>query len=503
MASPRTLLLIAFISGMGVTGIEISGARLLAPFFGTSLFVWTNVIGVVLTALSLGYYIGGRLSERRPDLHLLLKIIFAAGWLCIITPWTIRPLVLAAIPDSLANLSGSASVLILGSLLSGIALFGIPIMLLGMTSPFLIRLRTLHASDTGIASGDIFAWSTLGSIVGTFAPTLVMIPILGTRMTVVLFSAMLIGLGSLGLASFGRRLLAAILVLPLLAASSSLLRPAPNLLAERDSVHQFLQVLVDPDGTRYIAANEGLGRQSLYHPDRIATGAYFDAFTLLPLLTEMADTTDTLIVGLAGGTIARQLHTEFGSHVRLEAVEIDQAMTELGKKYFGMTDVPVDIHHTDGRTFLQFTDKYYDLIIIDAYQNELYIPWTLTTGEFWRATKQRLAPGGAIAINVNAPSASSPLLRAIENTVAGVFPATYLAPVGSGSFNYIIVASDRTIDPGRLATSSNPGLAAMGTHLAANLRRTEFDPNSLVLTDDRAPVDFLTETSLIQHLRNQ
>lgn len=502
MKPSQVLLLIAFVSGTGVTGIEISGARLLAPYFGTSLFVWTNVIGVILSALSLGYYLGGKISERAPRLSVLLKIIFAAGWLAVLTPWAVRPLVLQTLPSSLEQLGGSSSLIVLGSLVSSALLFGAPVMLLGMTSPFLIKLRTLHATDTGTASGSIFAFSTVGSILGTFLPTLVLIPGVGTRMTIVLFSALLIGLGSFGFRRFGKRLFAWILVLPLLYGSTWPLKPAPNLLAERDSTHQFLQVLQDPDGTRYIVANEGIGRQSLYHPDKVTTGAYFDAFTILPYLLEDREDIDILIIGLAGGTIARQLHAEFGDRIRLEAVEIDPAMTGLGRSYFGLDDIPVSIHHTDGRVFLQFTEKAYDIIIVDAYQNELYIPWTLTTEEFWQLAQEHLAPGGLVAININSSSEESPLLKSMANTMAKVFSHTSLSRTAEGSFNFLLFASSQPLDVARLTQSSHIDLAAMGLSVAMNVRQVLFNPENIVLIDNRAPVEFLTESSLIQYLRN-
>ncbi len=145
---------------------------------------------------------------------------------------------------------------------------------------------------------------------------------------------------------------------------------------------------------------------------------------MLPHLVAHDGQKHVLTLGLAGGTVPRQLHYFFGNHVSLDAVEVDNKVIAIGKEYFGLRDIPITTYNQDGRIFINNNQKKYDVIVVDAYQNEMYIPWTMTTQEFWQQIKNSLTPDGLVAININAPRPDSPLLKAIGNTQAKIFNHT-------------------------------------------------------------------------------
>jgi spermidine synthase len=488
---PRFLLIVAFTCGLVVMALEISASRLLAPYFGTSLFVWTNVIGVVLAVLSLGYYSGGRLAERRPDPLLLLRLILVTGLLCLAIPWAARPLALGLLAAGAHIRSGALHILV-ASFLTTLLLFGAPLVLLGMVSPFIIKLYSLEEQRIGDLTGSVFAVSTVGSLLGTFLPALCLIPLLGTRRTVLLLACVLILLGGLPRATWAGRLAVLALVLAaLLLPARGPLRPDSRLVTEQESVHHYIRVLRDEDGTLSMAYNEGEAFQSIYHPQHILTGYYYDTFSTLPDLVEGAPPVRVLIIGLAGGTLARQLHHYYGGRVSLEAVELDEAVDGLARRYFGLEAVPVSVHHQDGRVFLARSEAQYDLIVVDAYQNERYIPWTMTTREFWQQVRERLTERGLVAINIFSGGPGSPLTAAITNTMAGVFPYVYEAQVDTS--NSLVTAAPHPLSFAELPDrTQDDELVPLAEELSEGAARVTHDPSGPLLTDDRAPVEWLS-----------
>ena len=213
-SSPRFLLIIAFVSGFSIMAMEISASRLLAPYFGTSLFVWTNIIGIVLIALSCGYYFGGKLADRVPQLNILLRLILAAGILFLIIPWIIKPLTSFVDISTLIEQPASIAIFISSLVVTAIC-FSLPLLLLGMVSPFIIKLYSAsQESHIGELAGRVFAVSTIGSILGTFLPTLYFIPVLGTRATINIFAIILILVGAFSFKNNKSRL-AVLIPLPL------------------------------------------------------------------------------------------------------------------------------------------------------------------------------------------------------------------------------------------------------------------------------------------------
>jgi len=499
------LLLVSFISGFSIMAMEISASRLLAPYFGTSLFVWTNIIGVVLIALSAGYFLGGKLADKFPELDFLLKLIFGAGILFLTIPWIVKPLS-SSINLALFNPNSNDVAIFVGSLLVAALLLSLPIFLLGMVSPFIIKLYSLrNENKIGELSGKIFAVSTIGSILGTFLPTLYLIPVLGTKNTINIFALVLIILGSLGFIHKKKIILGALILLPLnfYFSYATKIKDDPDLIFQTESAYQYISVFQDRANTKYLIFNEGSAWQSVYNQERVLTGMYYDYFNALPYLENSASSKKVLIIGLCGGTIASQLNYFFGDEIEIDGVEIDQKVINVAKKYFNLDSSQATVYNQDGRLFLERrSDKKYDLIIVDAYQQEIYIPWTLTTREFWNLAKDRLTDNGLVAINVNSTSEKSDLLKFITNTLASVFENTYLTPIKDNGFNYIISASKNPLDFSSLPKMINePGLKKLSLTYADDTQKIKFDKSKLILTDDRAPIEFLTDSMLFDYLR--
>lgn len=497
------LLLTNFISGMSIMALEITAARLLAPYFGTSIFVWTNIIGVVLLALSCGYYFGGKYADRNPNLRALFIPMIISGIIFLIIPWLVKPLS-NFITISTVTVDSSTLIIFVGSFLVTIMLFALPIFLLGMVSPFIIRLYKSKSSHLGSAAGNIFAISTIGSILGTFLPTLLLIPLFGSHITINIFATLLILLATFGLAGNSLKfLIIPLIVLPLVSINASALRSSENLLYESESSYQYIRVLEGSDHTRYLVFNEGGGIQSLYKPGSTLSGMYYDYFLPLISLPSNQSPKQVAIIGLAGGTLSHGINTFFGSTVHTDGVEIDKKVVEVAKKYFDLENDNLSIYTQDGHIFLKNTEKKYDLIVVDAYSNQMYIPWNMTTQEFWQDTKAALNDKGLIAINVNSTNDDSALLQAIANTMSSVYEYTYLARVETGgAWNYLIISSTSEIDFSSLpAYIRTPDLLPFASDLASDMKRFTHDSKKLILTADRAPVEMLTDAMIFDYIR--
>ncbi len=481
------------VTGTAVMALEMAASRFLAPYFGTSLPVWANLIGLILIALSAGYYVGGRLADRLPDGRVLANVVVAGGVFA-----TLVPLAGQGIFRFMASgITDTPVPQVVASFVAILLVFFPPVFLLAFVSPFAIRLATFQVAKSGQVAGNLYAFSTLGSIIGTFVPAFVTIPFIGTRETILISAALLIATGAFGP---GRRARLLWLFLPLAVyfVGPPVVKPVPGLVYERETPYQFVQV-VTQGSDRFLIVNEGGGIQSVFNAESILTGMYYDYYLPLPLLRAGQDK-NVLVLGAAGGTILRQYYTVLGNryHLDLTGVEIDPVVASLGPLYFGLDPDRVHVVIADARPWLAASQARYDIIIVDAYSHQMYIPFQLTTREFFASVKQHLRPGSLVALNVNAVSPESSLLLAIERTVAAVFPYTYQVPV-PGSYNYVVIGTDQPVDASGLGELDGTILASVAKTLAAGLTpagRTQ----GLLLTDDRAPVEFLTDQMIWQVL---
>jgi spermidine synthase len=509
----RLLLPLVFVSGMASLGVEFGASRLLAPYFGTSLYVWGVLIGLVLIYLSIGYVVGGRLADRRPSADLLFQLTAWAGlWIGLI-PLIAYPILLQS-QQGFAELSVG---LVLGTLLAVVLLFAVPVILLGCVSPFAIRLLLTDVRSGGNTAGAVYALSTAGSILGTFLPVFWLIPTFGTRPTLVMFSVALLSLSVAGLWPrtvtdlWPRRWVFAVFLVIVLVGAFLLphgIKPPEvgTLLYERDSAYHYIQVVQDGNKTELIL-NEGQAIHSIYDPTSLVTGGPWDYFMLGPYFRP-AQTVEprprrVAILGLAGGTAARQMTAAFGTSVDITGVEIDPEILDVAHRYFHLDEPNVHPVAQDARYWLATQGKRYDLIAMDAYRQP-YIPFHLTTREFFQLAADHLNPGGAVVVNAGRTATDYRLVDALASTMAAVYPSVYLVdvPIFSNTMIYgtsqpttmddilhnLALAHEPLVDQ-VAATAVGPG--------SGNLRVSTY--HSQVFTDDLAPVERLIDQIIFSY----
>jgi spermidine synthase len=507
------LYLVVFISGMTTLAVELSASRLLGNVFGTSNIVWANVIGLMLLYLTVGYFLGGRWADRSPYRLTLYRILVWAAFLSAIIPLVSRPILQGAA----AAFSRFDAALTLGSFAAVLLLFSVPITLLGMVSPFVIRLAVDDLKTAGTKSGQVYAISTFGSILGTFLPTLVLIPGIGTTATFLLFAGTLFLVAWIGLL-WERRVRALVwlwmpAVVALVAAFSptSPLRaaqPGNILLFERDSAYNYIQVQEDAQGFRYLLLNEGQGIHSQWHPTQIAFGRTWDYFLVGPYFNANFtpdDVESLLVIGLAAGTVPRQYNEVYGP-IPMDGIEIDPLIIEVGVRFFDMNaeHMPsLNAIAQDGRYGLRDLSRQYTVIGIDAYRPP-YIPWHMTTVEFFHEVRARLTDNGVVIVNVGRTNTDRRLVDAIMNTLLQVFPTVHAMDVPR-SFNTILVATKQST----LAANLLDNIAALPDDTHPVLRDTlqlaastlvPLGSSDIVFRDDHAPVEMLTDSLVLAFL---
>ncbi len=490
------LALSAFVVGMGVMAIEITASRLLAPHFGASLFVWTSLIVTVLLAMSAGYWAGGIVAAKSAGMKALGVILCAAAAMLMGGMLIVRDLAGALSGIFLAWTDASAT-LFAGSLLVSFVVFALPVFLLAAAGPIILKEWSKLGGDVGRTAGRYFAVSTFGSVIGTLAPTLVLVPSIGAKNTVAFFAAVFLALGAVLLGRKEKRLFA-LLAVPALGMSLLGLLPSRQLdiIAQRESPYQLIRVRQD-GAARQLIFNEGAGVQSVYDPTVRRSGYYFDFGAVLPLLRPYDPSTHkAAIIGLAGGSVARAYFNYLGAEARprITGVEIDPEVIDIGRQYFGLDELGLDIVNQDGRVFLATTDEFFDVIVVDAYSTQLYIPPHMSTREFYALAKGRLKPGGILMMNINAAGESSRLLRALTNSAAASFGRVTIMP--AGAWNYLVFASDEPLDlAGAAALVPDEDFDIKLSMTSAF--EAQYDPSGEVFTDDRAPVEMLTDSMIL------
>ncbi|MBI3819396.1 MAG: fused MFS/spermidine synthase [Planctomycetes bacterium] len=513
-APTRWLLVHLIACGASTVAVEVCAFRLLAPSFGSTQFITTNVLGVVLASLAAGYWIGGRTADRRPSEKLLYSISLVAAVLLIILPFVADP-VLAAARPAISNQNAS---LFVGTLAAMLLIFGAPMFLLGMVSPFTIRLLARGDASAGSRGGLVFALSTVGSIAGAYLPALLTIPLMGTRGSIQLFGALVLASAAAGLFFARARAASGGAAMIMIAPIVMMLFPqrralAPNVIEERETAYHVVRVVRDDREKRnLLEMNEGLSYHSIQYDDRRISPGEWGYFLLLPDIARPRNGAekpklDICIVGLAAGTIATQLQMSFGDEygLHIDGVEIDGEIVELGRRFFGLDERFLSIFIEDGRTFLARTDRKYDIIIGDAYRQP-YIPAHLVTREYFEIVKSHLKPGGVCAVNAGAPNANSIALRGIQNALVAAFGSSSRTG-GVGRFevintdvpfnNYIFFASDGPIRP-RLEASHRADLALHKRAALYTWTALSADPSAPTFTDDRSPVEWYTDLSILQ-----
>ncbi|MBR4201340.1 MAG: fused MFS/spermidine synthase [Oscillospiraceae bacterium] len=473
---------------------ELGASRLLAPYFSSSQIVWTIIIGTIMIAMALGNVWGGRSADKHPDPdRLYRRLLFAAVWIAAI-PFAGKLVILLI--SALLVVTVSTNFLIWAAFLSCMIVFVYPLFLLGTVTPSLVKYTVSSLDDSGRTVGALGAANTIGSIIGTFVPTFVSIPAVGTAATFIIFSGILLLLGMVYFISVRRGLVRVVTAVILFAAASvgglsfGFAFWDHSLTLEDESVYNYLQVRED-DRRVILSTNVLFGVQSVYIKDDTLTGMYYDYALAAPLMLEQPqDTHEMLILGMGTGTFATQCRRYFDS-LEIEGVEIDEKITALAQEYFSL-DPSVPVTTYDGRAFLAGTEKKYDFIMVDAYQ-DITIPFQMSTQEFFKAVRAHLTENGVMIVNMNMISQREDGINAyLQDTVASVFPNVYTVDV-SGSSNRELFASRNPeiaeLLENHTADISDAALQKMMQQTVAGL--TPYESGGRLLTDDKAPVELL------------
>jgi spermidine synthase len=483
---------LVFVVGAASLGAEIAAARLLAPYFGASTIVWANTIGVVLVALSVGYWLGGRYADRHPHMRGLCLLVLTAAVLIAAVPFVARPFLGFSV-DAFDTVSVGGFA---GSLFGVLVLVAVPVTLLGAASPWAVRLAAGPPERSGEVVGRLYAISTAGSLFGTMIAALLLIPLLGTQRTFLVFALALALVAVLGL---GWRFLlvpAALALIVSVPVGTIKAADTGRVLYEAETTHQYVRVVERPDGTRVLELNEGQAVHSLYRPGSYLTGDYWDGHLYLPFAARRSPPARIAILGNAGGTVARAFG-HFFPGTAVDAVEIDGELTELGRRFLDLRNPRMRVFAEDARPWLERSAGGYDAIMVDAYRQP-YIPFYLATREFFALAQQRLAAGGVVIVNVGHPEGSEELERVLGRTMAAVFPRVLRHPIEPT--NTLLLAGDGSIGAARLRSN----LDALPAALRAPARRAAMGlgprlSGGEVYTDDRAPVEWLVDSSLLKY----
>ncbi len=508
------LILLVFVAGASSLAVELSASRLLAPYFGTSLFVWANLIGLILLYLTIGYYVGGRLADRFPRPGVLYLLTTVAAFLIGVIPFIARPI----LSWSLTSFATYSISVFYGSLVSVILLFAIPMILLGCVSPFAIRLRIEQVGRSGHTAGQLYAISTAGSILGTFLPVLWLIPTIGTRYTFFVFAVSLLLISIIGLIvtqysmphlprmRWDKSLLSIFLLIPMGMAVFSIRGPIKPpggtdgggvLITERESAYNYIQV-VRAGEQMQLVLNEGFAVHSIYDSHQILTQGPWDYFMVAPYFNKPPFTQNQVhnacIIGLGAGTIPRELTAAYGP-IPIDGVEIDGAIVDMGRQYFHMNEPNLHVIVQDGRYYLRTTSQKYDIIGIDAYQQP-YVPFQLTTVEFFQEVRAHLTPTGVTVINAGRTSKDFRLVEALAQTMRAVFPNVYIIDTQRFTNSLIIGTNAPTsLDNFRINAEglTNPLLQSVAQASLTYGNMREERVTNVYFSDDRAPVEQLID----------
>lgn len=506
----RYLYFAVFISGMTSLAVEMAASRLLDNVFGTSNLVWASIIGLILIYLTLGYFIGGRWADRSPYPTTLYAVLCWAGFTTGIVPVIAKP-VLRLSAQAFDNLQMGV---LFGSFVSVMILFILPVTLMGTASPFAIRLAITDPADAGKVSGRIYAISTLGSFLGTFLPSLILIPLVGTFFTFIIFASVLLIIGLIGrYLSGGWKALLPFAWMPIVLALLAIFalrgpyKTTTGQIYEKESSYNYIQVL-ETDGYHLLRLNDGQGVHSVYHPTTLNYYGPWEQVLVAPFFNTAPHTLDQVeslaIVGLAAGTTARQASAVY-PNIPIDGFEIDPTIIDVGKEYFGMDLPNLNAIAVDGRWGLEHSVKRYSIISVDAYRPP-YIPAHLTTVEFFEICKQHLTDDGVLVINVGRSPKDRSLINALGTTIGTIFPSVHVMDLPN-SFNSILFATVQPTRPENLAANLmqlealgnvNPLLIETIQTTLSNLQSAP--EKGVVFTDDRAPIEWYSNALVLNYI---
>jgi len=503
------LFITVFFSGMTALAVEMSASRLIGNVYGSSNLVWASVIGLILIYLSLGYWLGGKLADKNPNFHFFYKIIMWGSFTIGILPIASRPILRIT-----ANALDAYQISILaGSFVTILILFIIPVTLLGMVSPFALKLALKDTENVGKTAGLLSAVSTLGSFIGAFLPVLVLIPLIGTYRTFLFFSSVLMAVGLIGLIKYVsiKQMLKLswmpiILVLLWILGIQGTDKITDGLIYETESSYNYIQV-IEKDDFRYLRLNDGQGMHSVYHPTQLNYNGPWSQVLAAPFFNPYPHTPESVeriaIVGLAAGTTARQANAVY-ENIEIDGFEIDPKIVEAGRKYFDMTQPNLNVVVQDGRWSLAHSSHEYDIISVDAYRPP-YIPWHMTTIEFFEIVFDHLSDDGVMVINIGRSPLDRTLVNDLGTTIEQVFPKTFVMDIPA-SFNTVLFATkqpgswdDFLSNYGLLQDLQAPSLLTEAMAVTYMNKKPPIE-HTQIYTDDRAPIELVTNKIVVDFI---
>jgi spermidine synthase len=502
------LYITVFFSGMTALAVELSASRLLGNVFGSSNLVWASIIGLILIYLTVGYWLGGKIADKFPQYRYFYRILMWGSMAVGLVPMVSRPILRVT-----ANAFDQYQMPILaGAFVTVMVLFVIPVTLLGMISPFALKLTLVDASHVGKTAGRLSAISTLGAFIGTFLPVLILVPLIGTYHTFLFFSSLLMLVATIGFWVYvdvrswlPMAWMPFVLVILWLFGAQGTDKATKNLIFEGESSYNYIQV-VELDQFRYLRLNEGQGMHSVYHPTQLNYFGPWSQVLVAPFFNPSPRSLESVqrmaIIGLAAGTTARQAQAVYGD-IEMDGFEIDPLIVDVGRRYFDMNQPELDVFVQDGRWGLERSRGFYDIISVDAYRPP-YIPWHMTTVEFFQIVHERLADDGVMVINIGRSPLDRTLIDDLGTTIRQVFPTIFVMDVPD-SFNTILFA---TKQPGSwdylmanysalIATDVDPLLLEAMTMTITFRQPTP--KMTRVYTDDLAPIEWLTNKIVVDY----
>lgn len=492
------LYLTEFFSGMSVMAVELGASRLLAPYFSSSQIVWTIIIGTIMIAMALGNLYGGRQADKDPNPDKLYRrIVIAALWIAAIP--VVGKYIIIGI-SGLLILAVNSNFLVIAGFVACMVIFVFPLFLLGTVTPSLVKVTVDSLDDSGSIVGKLNASNTIGSIIGTFVPTFISIPAVGTSITFLIFSGILLGLCLVYFVSLHVNFRQAkgivistllFLLCVLFGHNNSFAFWQSDLTYEGESIYNYLQVYED-DERVVLSTNVLFGVQSVYLKEKGLTGMYYDYAMAAPFMAGVneKENLDILILGNGTGTFATQCERYF-DNTNIEGVEIDQKITDLAKQYF---DLPENVKVTtyDGRAYLNAIDQKYDVIMVDAYQ-DITIPFQMSSIEFFTLVRDHLTDDGVMVVNMNMRGdEDGNINQYLADTIGQVFSQVHTVDV-KGSTNRELFAFHDASCLKRMKENvemeKDAGLQKMMEKVDQNL--IPYEVGDYIMTDDKAPVEVL------------
>lgn len=484
--SPRHRLFFLLATGAASTAAEITGLRLLAPVFGTSLPVWGAAIATVIGGLALGYHWGGKKASAATTYSLVFAHAAVAALFFLILPFGMA----VALWLRMHFFAGPAWPIGLNALIIAWMTLLPPSILFGMISPLAIQAdTTLVQQQAGAAAGSVFTLTTIGSLLGILVPSFITIPLLGTKVTIWLFAGAVLVL-TLPIFWQHKRLFLFFLGIVGASGASFFIPRDPSILVHKDTAYQYVTVKQFPNGSRALIFDAGFGIQSVL-PVGLYTDAYWDYSGSLPLLLPHKKDLSVLVLGAAVSTTERQMTRlwEDTKTFNFTSVELDPAIFEIADQYFDPPQRTKVV--SDARFFLHQDTKHYDLILVDAYTRELTVPFHLATHEFFDAVSHHSTDDGIVAVNINSKNIDTLFIKSVARTVQSVFPYTAYVHTPQ-SCNYVLLASKNPF-----SKSPSDAIPNSVKPIAAHFSLKQLpSTKGFILTDNKSPTDLLGMAAL-------